>query len=216
MELGGAVKALIIDDHPLFRKALHHVLQLLGENWTFLEAESGATALELLRHTPDIDLILLDLKLPDMNGLDCLDHFKKLAPSTPVIILSATEDPSVIRRALELEAKGFITKSSTDEVMHYALKLVLAGGTYIPNEALSSVPGQDDQEGSSPYMTLGLTRRQEGVIRYVIKGLSNKQIAREMNLSENTVRGHLAQIFKTLGVNNRTEVAFTISKLNSS
>lgn len=207
------MKALVIDDHPLFRRGMLHILQRIEGDWDTLEAGDCESAQELINDVQEIDLILLDLNLPGMNGSDGLGRFRKLRPDIPIVILSASDDPKIIRRTLDMGAMGFITKSSSDDVMVNALQLVLAGGIYIPNEALQiGSAAVNNPYSKKSFSSLGLTGRQVQVLEYLVRGLSNKEIARDMRLTENTIRGHVSAILKVLDVSNRTEAAYAANE----
>ena len=207
------MKALVIDDHPLFRRGMLHILQRIEGDWDTLEAGDCESAQELINDGQEIDLILLDLNLPRMNGSDGLGRFRKLRPDIPIVILSASDDPKIIRRTLDMGAMGFITKSSSDDVMVSALQLVLAGGIYIPNEALQiGSAAVNNPYSKKSFSSLGLTGRQVQVLEYLVRGLSNKEIARDMRLTENTIRGHVSAILKVLDVSNRTEAAYAANE----
>ena len=207
------MKALVIDDHPLFRRGMLHILQRIEGDWDTVEAGDCESAQKLINDGQEIDLILLDLNLPGMNGSDGLGRFRKLRPDIPIVILSASDDPKIIRRTLDMGAMGFITKSSSDDVMVNALQLVLAGGIYIPNEALQiGSAAVNNPYSKKSFSSLGLTGRQVQVLEYLVRGLSNKEIARDMRLTENTIRGHVSAILKVLDVSNRTEAAYAANE----
>jgi DNA-binding NarL/FixJ family response regulator len=185
---------LIVDDHALVREGLRLLLARLSGEWAFLEANSLASAEELLRdHT--VDLVLLDALLPDGTGERSIERVRGLAPTTPVVIVSADEDVGRMRGALDVGARGYIPKSATPQVMIAALELVLTGGTYVPPEALSR----------SSTANGGLSPKQREVLALVVQGKGNKEIARTIGASESTVRAHLTNVFRALGVKNRTQ-----------
>jgi len=206
------MKALLIDDHPLFRGGIKRILELHEKDCEVLEVGTCDAAIETLRRHNDIALILLDLGLPGMNGIDGLASLRSLNANAPIVIMSASDSPAIIRKSLDLGAKGFIPKSATPDVILNAIKLVLSGGMYIPNQLLAPDPGADES-ADDIYAKFKLTPRQVEVVDLMVKGFSNKEIARKMDLSDHTVRGHLSQIFAALNVNNRTEAAFVINNL---
>ena len=186
------------------------------------EAGNAAQALELVA-AHRYDLVLLDLRMPGLDGMDALAALRAAVPGTPLVVLSAEDDPAVVRAAIEGGAMGFIPKSSTPEVLIQALRLVLAQGVYLPPAVLDtaySVPAPAPApapssaeaapgDGSLP----SLTPRQMDVLRRVIRGKPNKVIARELQVSEGTVKAHLSAVFLALGAHNRTEAVYAAAKL---
>ena len=199
---------LIADDHDLVREGLKHTLASLPEQAVFLEAGSAGAVLDVLAKSPSVDLVILDLHMPGSNGMELLTTICNRHPDTPVVILSANEDPLVMQRTIDRGAAGFIPKSAANEVLVSALQLVLAGGTYIPTEILG---GKTSDTGTvimrNHAAPAELTERQIDVLDLLSRGESNKAIARELGLSEHTIKIHISAIFKALGVNNRTEAA---------
>jgi DNA-binding NarL/FixJ family response regulator len=212
------MKILLIDDHPLLRGGMRYLLRSLDADLEMDEASDATQALDLVSKR-QYDLVLLDLKMPGLNGMDALSALRTAIPGTPLVVLSGEEDPAMVRAAIDGGAMGFIPKSSTPEVLVQALRLVLAQGVYLPATVLdpsysapastsSSVPAST---GGS--MLPGLTPRQMDVLRCVIKGKPNKVIARELDVSEGTVKAHLSAVFLGLGVHNRTEAVYAAAKL---
>ncbi len=212
------MKILLVDDHALFREGMKLLLNSLDSSLELEEASECAEGLDLARARP-FDLVLLDLKLPGLNGLDALDALREASPGVPIVVLSGEDDPSIVRTAIERGAMGFIPKSSTPEVLIQALRLVLAHGVYLPPLALggpratlsagATTPGNGSGEAALP----GITQRQMEVLRCVIRGKPNKIIARELNISEGTVKLHLSAVLRALGVHNRTEAVYAAAKL---
>lgn len=200
------MRILLIDDHALFRGGVKYLLRGLDDGVETDEAGDCAQALEKLR-AGGYDLVLLDLKLPGVNGIDALASLREAAPGTPVIVLSGEDAPEVVRASIERGAMGFIPKSSTPEVMIQALRLVLTRGVYLPPTALDGVPAKVSA------VLPGLTPRQMDVMRCVIRGMPNKVIAREIDVSEATVKAHLTAVFQALGARNRTEAVYVAAKL---
>jgi len=206
------VKILVADDHELIREALRHVLTQLGSGVNVLEAaDCDGTRLAIAEH-PDLDLLLLDLSLPGVGGLVLLPELRRDYPSLPVVVLSALEDPATVREALVSGAMGFIPKSSTNEVMLSALHLVLAGGRYLPPAALI---GTDEAFGAAPASAaeVVLTDRQRDVLALMAQGKSNKQICRELNIAEATVKIHVTAILRTLKVASRAQAIVAVNRL---
>ena len=195
---------LLVDDHALLRGGMKFLLRSLDADLELDEASDGDRALEMVAKRR-YDLLLLDLKMPGLSGMDALTALHTAVPDTPLVVLSAEDDPGVVRAAIEGGAMGFIPKSSTPEVLIQALRLVLAR---IP--AIESATAQAD---SAENPLTDLTQRQMEVLRCVIKGKSNKAIARELEVSEGTVKAHLSAVFQALGARNRTEVVYAAAKL---
>lgn len=198
------MKILITDDHALFREGMRHVLTQLGDDVTLIEAGDCAQALTLVETHPDITLVLLDLHMPGRNGFAALETLTHQHSALPIVVLSGSDDRSDMRRALDGGAMGFIPKSATAAVMLSALKLVLAGGVYVPPEMIHA--GGDGAAA-------GLTPRQLDVLARVIEGKPNKVIAEELDLTEATVKAHITAVFKALSVTNRTQAARAAQQL---
>jgi DNA-binding NarL/FixJ family response regulator len=214
------MKVLIVDDHVLIREALHGVLAELVAHATILEAATGAQCMDAFEQAPDIDLILLDLALPDRDGFSLLGELRRRFATAAIVVLSATHDRERIKKAFDLGVAGFIPKATGREVMFNALQLVFAGGVYIPKEILQPEPlavnpAQKLEEGSrKQFLTgLGLTDRQADVMLLVLEGKSNKLIARQLNMAEPTVKNHLTVILKALDVPSRTGAVSKIAGL---
>ncbi len=213
-----AMNMLLVDDHPLLRGGMRFLLRSLDAGLEMDEASTCTEALELAA-ARSYDLVLLDLNMPGLNGLDALDALRDAVPGTPLVVLSGEENPRVVRAAVEHGAMGFIPKSSTPEVLVQALQLVLAQGVYLPPAVLeaarpvSSPVASSAQSAATGSVLSGLTPRQMEVLRCVIKGKPNKAIARELHLSEGTVKAHLSAVFLALGAHNRTEAVYAAAKL---
>lgn len=213
------MRILLVDDHTLFREALLHVLKQFDGTAVVIEASTAKEAIHLSTHYHDLDLILLDLAMPGLNGLSVLPELHGLKPTVPLVILSASEEPTAVRQALEAGAMGYIPKSSSSHEMIAALRLVLAGEVYIPPallaalEALAIAPTQITApppagEGGIP----GLTPRQIEVLHLMGQGLSNKGICRQLNLAEGTVKLHVTAIMRALNTDNRTQAVIEATR----
>jgi DNA-binding NarL/FixJ family response regulator len=211
------MKILVIDDHVLIREALRGVLKELKRDAVLLDASTSSQAMQIITDHPDIGLILLDLNLPDRDGFEVLAELRESHPAITIVVLSALQDRTVVLKALDCGALGYIPKSAKREVMISALKLVFAGGIYIPpeilaREALSSPSPAPPVQKASP-ADLGLTDRQLDVLALMMQGKNNKLICRTLNLAEPTVKNHVTAILKALKVSNRTEAVIAANQL---
>lgn len=213
------MKILIADDHALVREGLRHVLRRLDDDAVVVEAADCAEALQLAERYGEFDVVLLDVAMPGMNGLNGLARLRERLPSTPIVMLSASEDAGLVREALQRGAQGFIPKSSTGNVMLSALRLIFSGGVYLPPSLLCQpsvptnvVPASDGERLERADAGLGLTQRQREVLALIVKGKTNKEIARALNMSETTVRTHTTAIFRALNVSNRTQAGHVAAK----
>ncbi|MEO7728107.1 MAG: response regulator transcription factor [Burkholderiales bacterium] len=218
------MKILIIDDHPLIREALRHVLKVLDAGIQLVEAQNFAEGITAADSHPDLDLILLDLGLPDIDGNDALVELRRRYPAVPTVVLSASEHPATVTRAIETGAMGFIPKTTSSQLLLNALRLVLAGGVYLPTEVLRQHQGTPEPalrlaaEASDSGKLLepsaiGLTERQSDVLALLVQGKSNKLICRDLGLAEGTVKIHVTAILKALNVSNRTQAVIAVGKL---
>lgn len=215
------MKFLLIDDHALIREALQNVLKELMCDATILEASNCRQAQILIEQNADLEVILLDLNLPDGDGFNVLAQVREHSPEVSIVVLSANADRDNVLRALDLGAVGFIPKSGKRAVMLAALKLVLSGGVYIPPEILAReqssrqqfVPKHHgaDRLRLSP-TDFGITERQIEVLALVVQGKSNKEICRILKLAEPTVKNHVAATLKALKAKNRTEAAMAVTE----
>jgi DNA-binding NarL/FixJ family response regulator len=213
------MKFLVVDDHALIREAMRGVLRELCSEAVVLDAASAGQASDLIAQHPDLALILLDLQLPDRDGLEMLRELRERHPAISVVMLSAFSDRDNVVKALDNGALGFIPKTDSRDVLLGALRLILAGGTYIPPGVLvrepAAAPAPDKpplQKRLSP-AELGLTERQVDVLALMMQGKSNKLICRELDLAEPTVKNHVSAILKALEVTNRTEAVLAVAAL---
>jgi DNA-binding NarL/FixJ family response regulator len=205
------VKILVADDHALIREALRHLLAQLDADVIVFEAPDCDTTRALAAQCPDTDLLLLDLNLPGVGGLALLGELRRDHPTLPIVVLSALEDSVTVRDALARGAMGFIPKSSSNDVMLGALRLVLGGGRYIPIEAL---PGEGTTTPAPKSLAeLGLTERQLQVLALIAQGKSNKHICRELGLAEATVKIHVTAVLRALKVNSRAQAIVAVNRL---
>ena len=212
------MKILVVDDHVLIREALRGLFRELRPDAVVLEAPDAARAMQVLAEQPDIALILLDLSLPDRDGLGLLAELRARYPAISVVVLSGFAERANVVQALDHGALGFIPKSAGREVMTSALNLVFSGGVYIPTEILGSGPPiparpqlQSPAQAQPQPGDLGLTGRQADVLALMMQGKSNKAICRRLDLAEPTVKNHVTAILQVLGVSNRTEAVLAAS-----
>jgi len=206
------MQVLLVDDHALVRDALRGVLRELKPEADVLEASNWNQARRQVEQAPGLDLVLLDLGLPDRDGFEALAELRQSHPAVSVVVLSGRQDRESVIKSLDLGAVGFIPKSASREVMQSAFNLVFAGGMYIPPEILgrqatalqppATVP---DEGGSARGAELGLTERQLDVLALMMQGRSNKAICRALDLAEPTVKSHVTAILRVLKATNRTE-----------
>ncbi len=201
-------RILIIDDHSLVRDGIRMLLGGLGEPPQLFEAGSCEEGLQALPDLPPLDLVLLDLGLPGTGGMAGIPLFRRALPTTPIIIISASESSTDARDALTAGARGFVPKSSVGEVILSAIRLVLAGSLYVPPTLML-----DDLPAQTPGRPLPLTPRQIEVLTLLAQGMTNKAIGQLLHMAESTVRVHTTAIFKALEVSNRTEAALIATRL---
>lgn len=206
---------LIADDHPLFRLALTQALRAIAPDATLIEADSLAAACAQLDARHDIDLVLLDLHLPDSRGLMGLASLRAEHPAVAVAMISANEDPMVIRRALAFGAAGYIPKGASLDELATALRAVLNCEEYVPaqlhNAIGTSATSREDQQIAARLASL--TPQQFRVLSQVADGQLNKQIADKLGIQERTIKAHLSLIFQKLGVRNRTQASVMLRSL---
>lgn len=211
------MRILVVDDHGLIREALRGVLKDLAADATIFEASDGRQALAIAAQDQPPDLALLDINLPDRDGLDVLAEMRDRWPQIAVVMLSAHQERATITKALGHGAVGFVPKSASRDVMLGAFKLILAGGIYVPPEILTASPmTPQPQRHSVVPAQLGLTGRQLEVLQLMMKGRSNKAICRALDLAEPTVKNHVTAILKALNATNRTEAVIAAGALGYS
>jgi DNA-binding NarL/FixJ family response regulator len=228
------MKVLLVDDHPLILSALQAVIQGLGDDVTVVGAASAREARQALAANADHDLVLLDLQLGDANGFDMLVELRAKYPALPVVIVSASDRASDVIRAIDLGAMGFVPKRASNATLFEALHLVMQGGIYVPPMTLGSErPGPKPEGDTAPgYLsivreqaangephvppsltTIGLTPRQTDVLGLLLQGKPNKLIARELGLSVETVKDHVAAVLRALNVSSRTQAVLAVSQM---
>lgn len=203
------MKVLVVDDHPLVREGVRHALASLHSDVEVLEAGHAHQAFELADQHPDLTLVMLDLGLPGMPGLAALEELRVRGCAAPVVVLSGSCERADVIAALNTGAMGFIPKLSSSDVMLQALRLVLAGGIYIPPQALGMLdgPGGVAAGTTAPksLQQLGLSERQQQVLALIAQGKPNKVIASDLNIAEPTVKAHITEILRALQVTNRSQ-----------
>lgn len=219
-----ALHALVADDHYLVREGLARALRRLDDRAVVVEAATIADAVQAYRAGASFDIVLLDLGMPGMKGLEALDEFQRRCPDARIVVVSATYDFETVRKAVGRGVLGFIPKLCVRDTLEAALRFVLDGGIYVPPEAISMA----EPRGTSPPQAkpaeaqpsthptprdLGLTARQIEVLRELLQGKSNKQICREMGLAASTVKGHVRAIFSALRVSSRTEAILVAARM---
>jgi DNA-binding NarL/FixJ family response regulator len=203
------LKILVIDDHALVREGLCQVLKGLDECVDVLQAGTCTQGFAIAHDHPDLDLVLLDYHLPDMTGLVALSVFGMRHPELPIIMLSGSANMQIMRHVLQAGASGFVTKSGLSDELLQAVQQVLDGGEYLP-------PGFDATGTSLPAAEedprIGLTQRQELVLRELLDGRSNREIADTLSISEETVKSHVAAILRHFEVQNRTQAVVAAAR----
>ena len=189
----------MVDDHAVVLEGLAALLRTSSLAPHVLQASDLKTALQLVDAHCDLDLVLLDLMMPGLDGADALQVLVERRPSAPVVILSSSEEPSDVRRALARGALGYVPKSATPATLLAAIRLVLEGEIYVP----PILARASERPASSPVRAL--TNRQGQVLDCLVADLSNKQIAHRLSLSEKTVKAHVTAILRTLGVTSRRD-----------
>ena len=202
-----APRVLIADDHPLYCDALRAVVPQACPGADISEANSQEQVLAAVAAGREFSLVLLDLNLPGAIGLSCLSELRRVVPTTPIVVVSAVGDPKIMQDVIMGGACAFIPKSAPGQVLINALRVILAGGTYMPTGIVAALRGGDGTSHSE------LTLRQRRVLELLSTGLSNKRIARALDISEITVKAHVTAIFRKLGVSNRVQAGLEARRL---
>ncbi len=204
---------LIADDHPLFREALHGLIAKLYPATAIYEADNISSLYSLVEDRPQADLLLLDLNMPGAAGYSALVHLRAQHPQLPIVIISAHEDPVLIRRALDHGAMGFIPKSVEAKTLSTALHEILIGNTWLPETMTLRSPVISSAEKEAASLLRELTPQQFRVLQMVSTGQLNKQIAHELSVSEATIKTHMTAILRKLGATNRTQAVLIANQL---
>lgn len=206
------MKILIVDDHVLFREGLKLLLGQLDAAMEMVEAGDIDAALDTARAHPDIDLVLLDLGLPGASGLAALNNFRR-ASELPVVVLSGLADRATVLEAIECGAMGFVPKTMSLDVLNEALKTVLSDGVCLPPSVLSDDTGLAPVRPANQRLSgFGLTARQRQVFKLIVQGRPNKLIARDLGVSESTVKAHVKPILKALNVTSRVGAILAVGR----
>ena len=203
---------LVADDHPLFREALRNAVSRVLPTATIREADSVDALYALIERETDADLLLLDLTMPGAHGFSALVHLRAHVPQLPIMVVSAREEPAVMRRSLDHGAVGFLPRSADAATLGEAIDAVLAGDRWAPAIALKA-PAAGAEEHDAAQRVRDLTPQQFRVLQMLGDGLLNKQIAYELGVSEATIKAHMTAILRKLGANNRTQSVLIAGKL---
>ena len=221
------MRVLLIDDHPLILTALQNVIQGIGNHVSVVGVGGARAAREALAAGDGgFDLMLLDLRLGDADGFDLLAELRAAWPAVPVVVVSASDRSADVIRAIDLGAMGFVPKRASNETLQEALHVVMQGGIYVPPMTMRSDGEPSETEAIHPMhppapppaaalAAFKLTPRQTDVLALLLRGLSNKLIARELNLSVETVKDHVAAVLRALNVNSRTQAVLAVGQMSS-
>lgn len=213
MTLSGRNTFIVADDHPLFRDALIHAIGNCVDNAEIIEADSLDTLQAAVDAKPDADLLFLDLNMPGVSGFSALAYIRSNHESLPTVIVSAMDDPAVIRRSIQHGASGFIPKSSTIATLEDGIKAVLDGEVWLPEGVDLQDNRLDSDEAGIAESVSTLTPHQFRVLMMLGEGLLNKQIAYQLGVSEATIKAHVTAILRKMHVNNRTQAVLAVQQL---
>lgn len=202
------MKVLLADDHALFREGVRLVLEsLVDAPLEVIEASDFIQALAVIRNDGTVEIGLVDLDMPGMDGFSGIEALKRACPALHLVVVSASEDPHDVRRALDAGAQGYIAKSSPSSAMIDGIRSVLSGEIYLSPKFALTADGHVPSGGECEQFKQVLTPRQRDVLAMLRQGKSNKEIARDLDLAEITVKLHVTAILRALGVENRTQAA---------
>ena len=204
---------IVADDHPLFREALIHAIGNCVDDADIVEADSLDTLQSVVDANPDADLLFLDLNMPGVSGFSALAYIRNNHESLPTVVVSAMDDPAVIRRAIQHGASGFIPKSSAINVIEDGIKAVLDGEVWLPEGVDLDNDRLDSDEAGIAAAVSTLTPHQFRVLMMLGEGLLNKQIAYQLGVSEATIKAHVTAILRKMNVNNRTQAVLAVQQL---
>jgi len=222
------MNVLLIDDHPLILVALRTLVQDLGERVDVVAATTARQAREILAANADFDIALLDLQLGDDDGFDLLIELRSTCPTLSIVVVAASEHRDDVMRAIDLGAMGFVPKCAANALLMDALRMVMSGGIYLPPSVMRSPiqprpqgargmwdGASDGERAAATLETLPLTPRQKQVLALLLRGQSNKLIARALNLSVETIKDHVAAVLRTLKVSSRTQAVLAVSQMSN-
>jgi DNA-binding NarL/FixJ family response regulator len=228
------MRVLVIDDHPLILSALQNVVQGMDKDVAVVGVAGARAARDALAVDAGFDLVLLDLRLGDADGFELLIELRNGWPAIPVVVVSASDRSADVIRAIDLGAMGFVPKRASNETLTEALRVVMQGGIYVPPMTMgdgddgsasadragaigdaSARPQAGHPERPNALAQFKLTPRQTDVLGLLLRGQSNKLIARELDLSVETVKDHVAAVLRALGVNSRTQAVLAVGQLSS-
>jgi DNA-binding NarL/FixJ family response regulator len=213
------MKLLVVDDHSLIREAVRHVMQALAESVTVFAEADCDEGFVVADREGELELLLLDFNLrSSLTGVAAIKAWRQRHPALPVVVLSSAEHQATVLAAMAAGAAGFIPKASSNEVMLSALRLVLAGGKYLPAEVLAREAGSMGATSAqaaeaTSVDSLGLSPRQLQVLQLIARGMPNKIICSELGLAERTVKAHVTEVLRALGVSSRTQAALAAARL---
>ena len=204
------LQVLLADDHALFRDGMRYVLQQLSEQVHIICAGDFTETLQQAEANPDIDLALVDLNMPGSDGVASIRIFHHRFPAIPLVVVSGSEQRAEIECVMEYGAMGFISKMSSGKMMVSALRIVLDGGIYFPPQLLGQASAEPEKTAISDKSSqlpnkLGLTKRQMETLQHLAAGMSNKEIAQQMQLAEGTIKVHIAAAYQVLQVSSRLD-----------
>jgi DNA-binding NarL/FixJ family response regulator len=223
------MKVLVIDDHPLILHAMRSLIQQLDESVEVVTAVAAQPARDALADGAEFDLALLDLELGDDDGFALLEELRNAYPALPIVIVAASDHRDDVMRAIDLGAMGFVPKCTSNDTLLSALGMVLSGGIYLPPSIMRSgssrgpavrgvAPHWDERlesdRATATVASLDLTPRQKEVLALLLRGQSNKLIARALNLSVETIKDHVAAVLRTLNVSSRTQAVVAVSQMS--
>jgi DNA-binding NarL/FixJ family response regulator len=215
MLIAAAKRVLIADDHPLYRDALRAVVPQACPEAAIFEACSQAEVLAQVVSDSSFDLIVLDLNLPGALGYSCLKQTRQAAKLTPIIVVSALDEPAIMGEAVLAGATAYVPKSASRQMLVDAIRIIMDGGTYMPAQAMAALRSAQSAQVSSEIQASHdeLTSRQQCVLTLLAEGFSNKHIARDLDISEITVKAHVSAILKKLHVSNRVQAAIEARRM---
>jgi DNA-binding NarL/FixJ family response regulator len=213
-------KVAIADDHPLFREAVKSIVAEFYPDYAFFEAANLQEAIQLVDENPEMDLMLLDLNMPGMNGLTGIVEMRNAAPDVPIGIISAEQDKDIVLKTISYGSTGFIAKSSSRDTIAMAIRHMLNGQIYLPVDIMRDGHSQVSSRKNKQTNEIDLknldylTRKQLQVFEQMVKGGSNKQISAELNIAETTVKAHVSAILQKLKVKNRIQAVLCASSID--